>query len=76
MRFLPCPFAFVILSCVLIPSASASSLPMITANQNRTPAGSFHNGVLSIRLEIAKGEWHPEADDGMVARYTHLCTTL
>jgi len=29
------------------------------------PAGSLRNGVLSTRLEIAKGEWHPEANDSV-----------
>ena len=29
------------------------------------PAGVLRNGVLTIHLEIAKGEWHPEADDGI-----------
>src|SRR5713101_6299753 len=41
------------------------SLPPIEANQNRAPAGVFRDGVLTVQLEIAKGEWHPEADDGM-----------
>ena len=43
----------------------AESLPPIEANQNHTPAGILRDGVLSVQLEIAKGEWHPEADDGI-----------
>jgi FtsP/CotA-like multicopper oxidase with cupredoxin domain len=38
------------------------SLSPIVVNNNRNPAGVLQNGVLSIKLEIAKGEWHPEAD--------------
>lgn len=45
---------------------SADSLPSIETNQNHAPAGVLRDGVLKIRLEIAKGEWHPEADDGIV----------
>ncbi len=44
---------------------AADSLAPIVANQNHVPAGALRDGVLSIRLEIAKGEWHPEADDGV-----------
>jgi len=40
---------------------AADSLAPIVANQNHVPAGALRDGVLSIRLEIAKGEWHPEA---------------
>ena len=45
--------------------AVSESLPQIFANQNHAPAGIFRDGVLSINLEIARGEWHPEADEGM-----------
>jgi FtsP/CotA-like multicopper oxidase with cupredoxin domain len=48
-----------------IVSSSAGQLPRIETNQNHTAAGVLRDGVLTIRLEIAKGEWHPEADDGM-----------
>jgi FtsP/CotA-like multicopper oxidase with cupredoxin domain len=44
---------------------SAESLAPIEANQNHTPAGILRDGVLTVRLEMAKGEWHPEADDGI-----------
>ena len=44
---------------------SIDSLPSIIANQNHTAAGVLRDGVLMVQLEIAKGEWHPEADDGM-----------
>jgi len=49
---------------VAIP-ASSESLPPILANQNHVPGGTLRDGVLAIHLEIAKGAWHPEADDGV-----------
>src|SRR6266498_1439646 len=66
MRFSRYRVACVILSCLLVSPASPASLPPIIANQNHAPAGWFRDGALSVQLEIAKGEWHPEADDGMV----------
>jgi FtsP/CotA-like multicopper oxidase with cupredoxin domain len=47
------------------PRLSASSLPEIEINQNHRPAGVLHDGVLTIQMEIGKGEWHPEADGGI-----------
>lgn len=44
---------------------STESLPPIETNQNHTPAGMLRDGLLTVRLEIARGEWHPEADDGI-----------
>lgn len=47
-----------------VPGFSSDSLPPIMANQNHQPAGTLHDGILSLELEIARGEWHPESDDG------------
>jgi manganese oxidase len=44
---------------------SIDSLPPIIANQNHTAAGILRDGVLTLQLEIANGEWHPEADVGI-----------
>jgi hypothetical protein len=44
---------------------SIDSLPPIIANPNHIAAGVLRDGVLTLQLEIAKREWHPEADDGM-----------
>jgi manganese oxidase len=44
---------------------ASDSLPPIEVNQNHVPAGIFRDGVLTIQLDIAKGEWHPEAEDGV-----------
>jgi FtsP/CotA-like multicopper oxidase with cupredoxin domain len=50
-----------------IPIAAAApnvrSPDRITANDNRIPAGSLQNGVLTIRLEAREGEWHPDGDN-------------
>ncbi|MEJ7759263.1 MAG: multicopper oxidase domain-containing protein [Gemmatimonadaceae bacterium] len=46
--------------------ASAPHVPpeRISANDNRTSAGTLRNGVLDVSLEIRNGTWFPEADDG------------
>jgi FtsP/CotA-like multicopper oxidase with cupredoxin domain len=46
-------------------SVSSESLPPILANQNHVPAGTLRDGVLRIHFEIAKGVWHPEAENGV-----------
>ncbi|HEV8150573.1 MAG TPA: multicopper oxidase domain-containing protein [Gemmatimonadales bacterium] len=50
-------------------SFSRTSPPMrVTINDNRIPAGTLQNGVLTIELELREGEWHPDrdADPGLV----------
>ncbi len=34
----------------------------VAINDNRVPAGTLQNGVLTIRLEAREGEWHPNRD--------------
>jgi len=36
--------------------------PRVIPNDNRTPAGTLRNGVLTLRLEATQGDWHPDAD--------------
>ncbi len=48
----------------LLTQAIAATLPPVTINDNRTPAGVLRNGVLSLRLEIREGIWHPLEEDG------------
>ena len=43
------------------------SLPVVQANDNRSPAGHFENGVLTIRLVVGLARWYPEAVDGPFA---------
>ena len=57
--------AFLLLSFTSLTAMAKSSLPPVVANQNYVPAGSLQAGVLSLQLEIAKGEWHPESENGM-----------
>ncbi len=52
-------------SCLLASALCWADEPStIAANQNRVPAGKLENGVLTIRLELRSGMWHPEAEDG------------
>ena len=43
---------------------SAQSLEPIATNDNRQPAGHLRDGVLTLRLELRRGVWHPEREDG------------
>lgn len=43
---------------------SGAVLPVISANDNRTAAGVLRNGVLTLNLELRKGNWYPEKADG------------
>lgn len=51
-------------------SPAAPLTERIDANDNRVPAGSLRNGVLTIRLEAREGEWRPDrdSDPGLVVR--------
>lgn len=42
-----------------------AALPPILANSNHASAGELVDGTLTVQLEIAKGAWHPEGDDGV-----------
>ncbi len=46
------------------PHSRPQQLPPISANDNRVTAGALKDGVLTLRLEMRKGIWHPESDDG------------
>jgi FtsP/CotA-like multicopper oxidase with cupredoxin domain len=67
MRFF-LPARIVALSLILAAHAgilASETSPPIVANLNHAPAGTLRNGVLNIQLVIARGEWHPEADEGI-----------
>ena len=49
---------------VAVATLVAQELPLIAVNDNRTPAGNLRNGVLSLQLELRKGDWHPEGEKG------------
>lgn len=68
MRATPC---LLFLCCIAAAAQTESvvnvtekSLPEITANDNRLPAGRLHNGVLTIGLEVRTGIWYLEERDG------------
>ncbi|MGK0298552.1 MAG: FtsP/CotA-like multicopper oxidase with cupredoxin domain [Gammaproteobacteria bacterium] len=54
---------FLLTCCVVIP-LSAQVPESIVANDNRLAAGDLHEGVLTLHLELRKGIWHPEGEDG------------
>ena len=41
-----------------------SPLPVVVANDNRTPAGELRADTLRIQLVVKMGRWYPEAADG------------
>ncbi|MFN2398630.1 MAG: multicopper oxidase domain-containing protein [Gemmatimonadaceae bacterium] len=43
----------------VIPPRS-DSLPVVRPNDNRTPAGTLRNGVLTLRLVVQMARWYPE----------------
>ena len=48
----------------LVALVSAQAPEPVQANDNRVAAGTLRNGVLTLRLEIRRGIWHPHAEDG------------
>jgi FtsP/CotA-like multicopper oxidase with cupredoxin domain len=50
--------------CGVALSAAAQPPREVAANDNRRPAGTFANGVLTVTLVAGPGVWRPEAADG------------
>jgi len=48
----------------LIPAGTDSDLPLVVANDNRTPAGTLKNGVLEIDLVIVEADFRIEERNG------------
>ena len=44
--------------------SASSAPPPAHINENRTPAGTLKNGVLTLRLEVMIADWHPESPTG------------
>ena len=40
------------------------ALPIVHANDNRTPAGRIRGDTLALELEVRRATWRPEADSG------------
>ena len=59
-----CGIALLVLFSAWASPAENSSLPLVMANDNRTPAGELKNGVLNLRLELRQGRWYPEDEGG------------
>lgn len=57
-----------LLACLLLiaaaPAAPRVALPVVEANDNRTPAGRLRDGVLTLDLVVVMARWYPEANDG------------
>lgn len=62
-RLFAFPLAAIVAFGTVAPVA-AEELPLISANDNRVTAGALKDGVLTLRLEMRKGIWHPESEDG------------
>ncbi|MGH7554373.1 MAG: hypothetical protein ACREMQ_15315 [Longimicrobiales bacterium] len=48
----------------LLDGEGSGSLPVVVANDNRTPAGKLRRGELDVRLVVGTARWYPESDDG------------
>ena len=44
--------------------ADAPDIPRIVTHDNTAAAGKSEDGILTLRLEIREGDWHPYAEDG------------
>lgn len=53
-----------LVALVMMSSLAAQDRSVITANDNRTPAGELRDGVLYLKLELNKGIWYPESQAG------------
>src|ERR1700720_802937 len=55
------------LALLASPSSAAeqSPLPVIVANDNRTPSGNLKDSILNLRLELRQARWYAEAADGV-----------
>ena len=41
---------------------ASSALPRIATNDNRVAGGVLRDGILTIKLQIQRGQWHPDRD--------------
>jgi FtsP/CotA-like multicopper oxidase with cupredoxin domain len=49
---------------VLVPAGVASGLPLVTPNDNMSPAGVVRGGVREIALEVVRADWRVETSEG------------
>src|SRR5580700_4735439 len=59
-------FCTCVMVCLVwvLAAAKAAGAEKIVANQNRVAAGKLENGVLDVKLELRRGAWRAEAEDG------------
>jgi manganese oxidase len=57
-------FVSAIALITLVGAVPAADLPVVEANDNRTPAGILSNDTLRISLVVSMARWYPEAADG------------
>ena len=59
------------LTLLLLATGAAAAprveLPVVVANDNRVPAGTLRDGVLTLDLVVVMARWYPEAADGPFA---------
>jgi len=58
------PIALALGVLPLLTSLPRAPLAVVQPNDNRVPAGSLQNGVLTLHLEVRQARWFPEAADG------------
>src|SRR5262245_44335269 len=64
MKSLP-TFAAVAVASLCLGAAAVPRAPeSIVTNDNRKPAGTLKNGVLTLKLEARNGMWRPEGEKG------------
>src|SRR5215218_9462468 len=51
-----------LLSLVAVSASFTPHTDRVRANDNRRPAGTLRNGVLSVQLEARVASWHPDGD--------------
>jgi FtsP/CotA-like multicopper oxidase with cupredoxin domain len=57
--------ALALLTPVSSYAAQQPPIPVIVANDNRTPAGTLKDGILNLRIELRQARWYAEAPDGV-----------
>ena len=57
-------FLVIAVSAVTLSATRSTEIPLVQANDNRTPAGILSNDTLKISMTVAMARWYPEAADG------------
>lgn len=68
MRYGTAVWTLLLAPALFAPPSSAAErlpLPVIVANDNRTPAGNLKDGILNLRLELRQARWYAEGADGV-----------